>query len=130
MSQAKSLDIDTLTGRELDAAVMVEIMGWTQTDLEQDPHELPAPFPFWKMPEGGPVLYIEGAKKFSSDANHVREVEAEIERRGCTYMYIYWLKRDVSEMYDHDDMDNGDWFKIVNATPEQRCRAALRAVMG
>ena len=116
MIETKQIDIDTLTGRELDAAVAEVVMGWTSAGGVQ----------YARRGETGFTIVLP---EFSTDERYAAQVEAEIERRGWTYMYIYWLERDVSEMYEHDDMDNGDWFKIVNATPEQRCRAAYRAVM-
>lgn len=130
MSQIEQIDIDALpAGRELDALVMTEVMGYTQTDSGD----------VWrfssrvKESEHGSTFHRQsGTIPYSTDANRVREVEEEIERRGLTREYCKEL---VSSILDHPHIFGGgkhtfDWFPIITATPAQRCRAAYRAVMG
>ncbi len=121
MSQIERVDIDAVpVGPELDAVVAVEVMGWTRVEGKKRV--------FWTLNKG---YIFGGLRGFSTDANAVREVEAEIERRGLMVEYIKMLisvvfngKRDETILF----LD--DWFQAVHASAEQRCRAALRVVMG
>lgn len=127
MSATEKLDIDTLTGRELDAAVAVEVMGWVY-----DPSEAIVIGPHYAAPNGE-THYI--CKAYSTDANAAREVEAEIERRGLVDRYVKIMVDDIEPPLGlSKHFVNGlTWiglFKLITATPEQRCRAAYRAVMG
>lgn len=65
---------------------------------------------------------------YSSDYNDCRLVEDEIERRGRWEIYLHYLLYELDiygEVYSEKDI-----WKCMRATPEQRCRAALKAVKG
>lgn len=131
MTQAKHIDIDAVSaGPELDALVAVHVMGW----------ELMPPIP---QPDDGcadiyyrdgdwSLVALEDMSAFSTDANCVREVEAEIRQQGLAGKYVACLVRkvDPNNRSVYTPESELDLFPLIHATPEQRCRAAYKAVMG
>ncbi len=124
------IDIDAVpVGVGLDALVATVIMGWKQAEGEN--HGGPG-WRFFKIAdkENGPIYLQDHVDKFSTDANHVCEVESEIERRGLQWSYEVCLLHQVWKPDGlHVKRPEGN-FDLINATPEQKCRAALKAVMG
>jgi hypothetical protein len=86
-----------MTNEELNKAVAEKVMG-----------EKPA------------IIYV---KPYSTDANHVREVEAEIERRGLKEQWISALYVILG-----GDESTCDCWDSITASPADRCKAALKAV--
>lgn len=103
-----------LTGRELDAAVAEEVMGWVA-----DTH-------WWS--NGKTWLKCICAWDPSWDLNIASEVESEIERRGLNDLYAHYLMEQVGVDGHKPGYDESDLWKIRRATPEQVCLAALSAV--
>jgi hypothetical protein len=119
-----AIDIDALTDRELDALVAAKVMGWERA--EAGPAGLFSGDP-WTGQDG----MLRGLPEYSTDANRVREVEAEIERRGLELPYVDILVKIVLPTAEnYRDLMRMGVFALITATPEQRCRAAYRAVMG
>lgn len=123
---AEKIDIDAVgAGPELNALVAECVMGWER--MVSDEH-MPRSLR-WRVPwdvEGEEVQALT-VFPFSTDANRAREVEAEIARRGLSQQYVSHLVN-----LTHLPMMEGsrlDMFKLITATPVQRCRAAYRAVM-
>ena len=122
-TNAPAIDIDALSPRELDAAVAEVVMRWKRETRPDG----------WTMPN---YYWSNSANHWSTDANRAREVEAEIERRGLVPEYIIALSRlfNFGDVYSWTDarMDvlTARLFLFATATPAQRCRAALKAVMG
>ncbi len=126
-----AIDIDAVSaGPELDALVAEHVMGWIY-----DPSEAIVIGPRYAEPNGETHYACEA---YSTDASRVREVEAEIERRGLTYQYAAWLAKEfdievfgfTDKNFNHAAILAEQAYKLITATPEQRCRAAYRAVMG
>jgi len=69
----------------------------------------------------------------ATDANHARDVEVEIARRGLGEKWLIKLAQICAES-EKFSLERGlaspRWFdlKIVTASPADRCRAALKAV--
>jgi hypothetical protein len=117
MVSVNNVDIDLLTGRELDAAIAVEVLKWKKRDSLLRGKEV------YDLRDGYPVGEL---RYWSKDANHVREVETGIERQDKKGFYIMALI-EITHGGISEDIDA--WL-IATATPEQRCRAALKAVLG
>jgi len=110
------------TARALDAQVAEEVMGWQR-------------FPYLMEPAPGTVRYcppgrvhvstIEKVPPYSTDYTAVRLVEDEIERRGLGPRFVAELGACVCLEYPY--ANRGVW-RILRASPEDRCRAALSAV--
>lgn len=139
-----------LTGRELDAAVAMEVMGFA------DPIEVsrlkgkPPYVTFMRTApsrlrlsssEYGQRWTIDGTKiycgrpfeiypiaYYSSSDIRAKEVESEIERRGLNNLYAHYLMEQVGVDGHKSGYDESDLWKIRRATPEKICLAALSAV--
>lgn len=121
------MNIDTMTEREMDVAVAEHVMGHdvlggvTQHTKSGDT---------WETRENC-YICATGTKvidlpHYTTDANATREMEAEIQRRGLWLEYTYALLG-----YDNiEEMNTEDLWKVITATPADRCRAALRVVLG
>lgn len=68
--------------------------------------------------------------KFSANLIDAAKVEAEIAALGLNTEYMRKLILEVDPLATPDSMLLLHWFNVLRATPEQRCRAAYRAVMG
>ncbi len=133
MIQTKPIDIDALrAGRELDRAVAVEVMEW---ELLPPNNEFDGDI-YFRLPDfsgvnGGGVMGIEDIPRYSTFHPYTVVVEEYIERRGLADAYITRLVREVYPGYPSGFIKevphHFDVFKIITATPEQRCRAALKA---
>jgi hypothetical protein len=116
-TQQLVIDIDALAvGPALDAAVAELILGWFIDDKDK----------LWKDKDGDRVwLY-----RFSMDANQARLVEAEIVARQLTRQYTNYLVGEVypdkSQQAIQSSID--ERYVLIVATPEQKCRAALRTI--
>ncbi len=131
MPQVKTIDIDALTGRDLDAAVAEVVMGLKRVfSLDSN----------WIGNDGTvgqAVKEFKDLKEYSADERYVREVEAEIERRGLHYQYAAHLAMGfgieafgfTGKNFNNAAPLAGNLFALITATPTQRCRAALKAVM-
>lgn len=106
-----------LQGRALDAAVAERVMGrLTAIDdygnlvsiaAGEDPNDDDAPL----------------VPHYSTSHDAVATVRAEIERRGLERQFL-------SEMIAIVGYTEWTAWRIINASPEQQCRAALKAVEG
>lgn len=67
----------------------------------------------------------ESVPEYSNDGEDVKEVEAEIARRGLQYRYIEYLSVEVET---EDETYAEHLYSLVTASPEARCRAALAAI--
>lgn len=106
---------------ELNFKVGVLVMNWSL-------HAMPGGCNQWWYAKDGTKLRAEHDFYPATDANHAREVEAEVERRGLGETYIHCLAREIDPFMTGRKMDLGTMLKIRRATPEQCCRAALKAV--
>lgn len=106
--------------RELDAAVAREVMGLTVTQGNSFD---------WiaTHPVNGAGLVVS---PYSALQDCSSRVENEIERRGLADLYIHYLMPQVGIDGHKPGYDERDLFAIRRATPEQICRAALKAVRG
>jgi hypothetical protein len=123
-------------GAELDALVLELVMGWQWVPLAASDRTERSVLWDPKRPEpesgdfrdiGGGRLLPPGAPHPSADANQVRDVEERIADRRLEYPYTVALTAIVAG----PDRKRQDWreaWAVARATPEQRCRAALRAV--
>ena len=104
-----------LQGRALDAAVAERVMGWT---LDEN---------YWQQPDEC-QLYVDDWSP-CYDYGDVKQVRAEIERRGLVREFVLCLSQQVDSIEFGCNCWDCLW-RILNATPEQQCRAALKAVEG
>ena len=100
------------------------------------------PNPAWTTREGKrlyssavwPIHSSETLPRYTTDYNAVALVREEIARRGLQAAFVQALVELVAPFIQNDRFD--EWtdettdalFALVNATPDQQCRAALRAV--
>lgn len=120
------IDIDALAvGPALDAAVAEHVMGWERSVSDYDGNGAVEVY-FWENYPTSAIAW-EDLPRFSTDANRVHEVEAEIEKRKLIREYIEALRRVLyaDQKVDYDAI-TGTVFRLMQATPAQRCRAALR----
>lgn len=117
MSQVKQIDIDAVpAGPQLDALVAEHVMNRPFTHKQSNDTV---------CGYGG---HCDGCK-FSANLIDAAKVEAEIEQRGLEWSYEACLLHEVWKPDGlHVKRPKGN-FKLITATPEQRCRAALKAVM-
>lgn len=124
------MSIETLTDRELDAAIAEQIFGGPERNVQ---------WYWWKSStpslDINPPLYA--GPHFSSDIAAAMQVEAEIDRRGLREQYVDALLvvlefdeagifRMAIETGGHDGW-NVAW-SLVHASAADRCRAALKAI--
>lgn len=135
MSQAKETDIDdgiyehthaTPDLEQLDRDLAVHVMRWE--------HDTETNEGLWTPPKDRKPEARDprDPPRFSRSRDLAAEVVEEIERRGKWIQSAY-IEALINIVFD-SERDGGilfldDWFKIAAATPEQRCRAALKAVM-
>lgn len=132
------MNVDTMTEREIDAAI-AEFCGWIWIKhrvrkgeyvdlLWYSDGEAPTGDDFDRLPSGKWIPWA--LDQYSTDANATREMEAEIQRRNLVWEYMEALL---------DIVWHGDWiyepgrmdiWSATTATPADRCRAALRVVLG
>lgn len=110
-----------LSGRQLDAAVAVEVFAH---DVKEGGGRAtwryrPKGWRWWQM-----LPY------YSTSLDDASGVEAEIETRGLWEFYIHYLIIQVKVDGFKPCYDEMDLWQICRATPEQICRAALAAVRG
>lgn len=115
--------------RALDIAI-AQMLGWRWVDeggiRHLRWHDAPG---FAAMEAGGEVYPTSLLLHYSGDAAAARLIEDEIERRGIGEAYIWYLAEVIGHPR-HVAWSSLDMFALLRATPEQRCRAALRAVGG
>lgn len=104
-------------------AVVERVLGW-QKRFSPDPTIYA-----WERPDGERITRYDVLKGFT-DAELVAMVEDEIERRQLQDGYITRLSEIISiNLYDFDGGSRHvDAFRLLRATPEQRCEAASQAV--
>lgn len=129
------------TARALDAQVAEEIFGYTWQPLAPDDFaghdvthvlqgawrgsgEIQSCHRIAERRSDGHIRYFQNAP-FSTDYTAVRLVEDEIERRGLGPRFVAELGACVCLEYPY--ANRGVW-RILRASPEDRCRAALSAV--
>ena len=105
-------DIDQLSDRELDAVVHNAFVGWRVT-LSQEETQI--------------ALDHEIIPRYSTDANAVREIEAEINRRWLVVEYTNALG-DLVGQGKKTILKEHIPFLLATAHPRQRCIAALKAI--
>jgi len=113
-----------LTGRQLDAAVAANIYN---LDVKTEGGEAT-----WKAKEVG-WRYWSSLPHFSTSLDCAQSIESEIERRGLVDQHIRNLAHIlgwVSLLPPVLLATPEDIFRFRRATPEQICRAALKAVRG
>lgn len=119
-----------LTGRALDAAVAVEVMGWTAVYASEDPlgpgsYEGPLDrLDYWVSEKG----HRPCGWSPSTDGNAMLEVVAEMGRRG--WAVEMWCPGDDSGA-SVEVIIPGVWVECcaeASTIPEALCRAALAAV--
>lgn len=127
-------DIDALAvGPALDAAVAEYVYGYDVRDHIEviiDP-DLDAPL-HWRAKDTGKIVMTpQRVPNYSEDLGLAREVEAEIERQGLVGPYVLYLSEELQiSNGPRWDLKAIEVFALIHATPEQRSRAALKAVMG
>lgn len=113
-----------LTGRALDAAVAERVMGWRVQPNAWDSRSCDERTPRYDY---GVVEADRGVRggvpRFSTSHDAVATVRAEIERRGLEPKFV----RQLIAMVGYSDRTT---WRILNASPEQQSRAALKAVEG
>jgi hypothetical protein len=126
------MDIDTMKETDINLAVAKHVMQWKPD----------AYLHLWKSDEHNmrttsrSVIPRTPCKFFlpSTDANATREMEAEIQRRGLADEYgtQLWEAMTSGGQYRGTGyIDDGeDAFLLATLSPIERCRAALRVVLG
>lgn len=139
-----TLGIDALQGRELDAAV-AEWMGWTNVTpgcYTPSGRNTCGNHPSGKGGYDGHGRMIIPYYSYYANPSSMLEVENEIERRGLTEVYVealfgivapeYSILIQKSDMRLHPMRDGGIYdfiWRMVHASPERKCKAALKAVL-
>lgn len=128
------IDIDALSDRELDAMIAEHVMQckifWEKHASGNKPRcDCPGANSAMIRPHGNNLWgYI---KSYSANHTAAYEMEEEIKRRGLEIKYSYCLSCIVFDgMETHKMTMYSKYWLIAHATPKQRCRAALRVVMG
>lgn len=109
------------SGRDLDSAVALKVMGRTITD---------------RHARMGRAEWSDATDRwcamphYSSSRDDAALIEVGIERRGLTSEYVAHLLDEVGIERDGTPFSFRDVWRIRRATPEQICRAALAAVRG
>jgi hypothetical protein len=104
-----------MTDRELDAAVAEKVMGWTAERKPGLPH-------MW-IPPGH---FISGWRP-STDIATAWQVEERIAELGLIDEYCLHLNAIANAHWEGGERQPQRW-QLVHALPEDRCRAALKAV--
>ncbi len=107
--------------RELNKQVAGEVMGWKKLGW----------YPLAGIPPGTPVTPITYAVEvpdYSGSMDAAFEMEEEIERQGEEWPYSSALLLIACAHEGFRPEDVGDTWDIIHATPEQRCKAALKTV--
>jgi len=115
-----------LTGRELDVAVAAELFGWS--DFTFEPCGMGPALVYGCNPGARDRQYVEDYHRLRS---MTWTIEAEIERRGIIPQYICCLLQEFNEVRGEPSFDSWlRYWQMRCATPEQICRAALKAARG
>ena len=129
--------VDPRPGAGLDAIVLEVVLGWEWRELAW-PDGTTKQLLWtekWGNPRGGddfrPVddgrVMPWDAPRPSTDQAAACEVEAEVERRALQYPYIVALTAIAAHTKSgREGWENG--WRLLRATPAQRCHAALRAI--
>ena len=115
---------EPLSGRALDAAVAERVMGFRKLAHTDN---LPLIGGWWLEPNTEADWTCE-VPYYSIDLNYTALVRAEIERRGLVGMFLIELTTAIDPGVTVGPYDR-QW-AFFNASPEQQCRAALKAVEG
>lgn len=128
MSQAKQIDIDALAvGPALDKAVAERVYDYDVRDkaevyIDRERN--------WRARDTDKVLMSpQNVPDYSESRDLAAEVEAVIASLGLNTEYMRKLILEVDPLANPESMLLLHWFNVLRATPEQRCRAALRVVM-
>lgn len=130
-----------MRNEEINNRVAKEVLGWQQVwfdrrygfdnDWSQDgPYPTAdeckhTPVAYWQEPNGSCVYEVDECL-FSTDQAAARLVEDEMERRGEQAQDDYM--RALIQILSPDWSTAGMIWKVLRATPEQRCLAALKTV--
>lgn len=118
---------ELVAGRKLDAEIARRVMRWNVISGNGDPAGCP-PQPIVGLNETGPRhVNLSPVPRYSTDPAAARLVEDELERRGLHHEYSVLLAIDVFRTR-HGWQDWQDTWAVIRATPQQRCRAALKSV--
>lgn len=126
---AEKIDIDAVSaGPKLDKVVAELVMRWKPITLNGTILQWRVP---WEADDGRNVQALT-IFPFSTDERYAAQVEAEIERRELSFDYTKALFYEVvkEDYMTYEGMTGIELFQLITATPEQRCRAAYRAVAG
>lgn len=117
---------DEMKPRERDALVAAKIMEWSESALR-----------YVRTEDGDYFSGEDGLPDYTTDYNACREVEDRIERQGLQESYLNALVHICDpDAHPQDDLDmwrvtsvrTDNLWSLVHGAPEQRCRAALRAM--
>ena len=130
------MDIDKLEGREMDALVAERVMGCEKV--------------YWRELNGNKQVFCDCLDEFdirgrlhearnanipmllayySTDIAAAWLVEERIKELGLIEEYCMQLNRIANNTWDwRDGMKNALLWQLIHATPEDRCRAALKAL--
>jgi hypothetical protein len=122
-------------GPELDALVLQSVLGWEwlPIDWPDGPAKQVLWNTAWGVPRGGDFRPLDDTRLVPWDAprpstsiTDAWDMEVEIGRRRLRYPYVVALSAIVANVR-RVDPDLSDGWRLLRATPEQRCRAAIRA---
>ena len=132
MTLGELLTLDA--GRELDEAIAEHVMGWQAWKLNNGTVQLFSPSDAVWLPQFGKRTDEQHAScdtschKWSTDIAAAFAMQDELERRGLQSEYSHWLAIETAASA-YSLCAQMIW-PIAKANPLQRCRAALRTVMG
>ena len=112
-------------GAMLDGVVATKVMGWEETNSREDVYDFEGRyegFSQWKDDEDDPAILPD----YSTDKFAAREVEKRVLQLEKWEKYVDEIKL---MMKHHPEAENRKFF-MVHASPENRCKAALLAVLG
>lgn len=120
-----AINWSALTPRQRDALIAEHLMGYHVQWIGGDVWIVPPP-----SAEDQDVA-LGRVPEYSTRAHGGPMAEQEIERRGSEAQSDYaWILKEIVGVSDDFKYDAtaADLWKVIRATPEQRCRAALIAI--
>lgn len=130
MRYTREIIIALKPGRELDALVAEEVMGYAIGDGQGG-------YVVQKViilrPDDGSAEWLGDGQKqlprYSTDISVAFEMENHLEQIGLVDEYGFQVYAITEADETRAGIRNTNMFKIVHASPEQRCKAALLAVL-
>lgn len=121
------MDIDKMkAGPEMDAHIAVNVMGWTRTEIEVKPADFGGGWYTKKY-----LVDLNGnvhpaAPYYSTDIAAAWVMEERIAELGLIEEYCFQLNAIANLHKDRDYCRHPQRWQLIHATPEDRCRAALK----